>query len=163
MNVYVRSGAWDLLFWLGVWELKMIFLRSRHFMCQEIFHPWVLISKMDVKMKFRMITKNYVADAGTSFHVLVRPFWKSKSESDKDCWFTLIKYILVYKNQASKMNFIGLKKFFSWLLISKMDIKISLRIIMRNRAAKLEVEIPTKSILKPYGRQRESLWNVCFY
>ena len=37
MNVYVRSGAWDLLFWLGVWELKMIFLRSRHLFFLNIF------------------------------------------------------------------------------------------------------------------------------
>ena len=45
--------------------------------------------------------------------------------------------------------------FFSWILISKMDVKMNLGIITKNRAADQEIGFLTKSILKP-RRQRGS-------
>ena len=44
------------------------------------------------------------------------------------------------------------RKFFSEILISKMDVKMNLRIITKNRAADPEIVFLIKSILEPYGR-----------
>ena len=50
------------------------------------------------------------------------------------------------------MNFVfGVKEFFSRLLISKMGVKMNLRIITKDRAADPEKRFLTKSILTPYG------------
>ena len=43
------------------------------------------------------------------------------------------------------------RKFFSEILISKMDVKLKLRLITENRAADPEIGFLIKSILKPYG------------
>ena len=44
------------------------------------------------------------------------------------------------------------RKFFSEILISKMDVKLKLRLITENRAADPEIGFLIKSISKPYGR-----------
>ena len=41
--------------------------------------------------------------------------------------------------------------FFSWIFISKIGVKINLRITIKNPAADTEIEFLTKSISKPYG------------
>ena len=51
-----------------------------------------------------------------------------------------------------KSNFFGALEFFSWILISKRDVKINFRIITKNHAAYPEIRFLTKSISKPYGR-----------
>ena len=47
--------------------------------------------------------------------------------------------------------FLGVKEFFSSLLISKVGVQINLRIITKYRAADQEIRFLTKSILKLYG------------
>ena len=49
------------------------------------------------------------------------------------------------------MIFLGLE-FFSEILISKLVVKMNLRIITKNYAADPEIGFVTKSILKPNGR-----------
>ena len=58
----------------------------------------------------------------------------------------------VYENQTSKMKFFEDKDFFSWISISKMSVKMNLRIITKNHAADPEIGFLTKSISKPYCR-----------
>ena len=48
-----------------------------------------------------------------------------------------------------KWNFFGVKEFFPWILISKMDVKMNLRVITKNHAADLKIGSPFKSILEP--------------
>ena len=62
--------------------------------------------------------------------------------------------MLVYKNWVSSMKFFGVKEFFSFILISKMGVKMISRIIMKNLAADPEIGFLTKSISKPFGRAR---------
>ena len=47
--------------------------------------------------------------------------------------------------------FFGVKEFFSWILILKMDVKMNLRIITKNHAADSKIGFPLKSILKSIG------------
>ena len=47
--------------------------------------------------------------------------------------------------------FFGAKEFFARILITKMDVKLNLRIITKNHAADLEIGLLTKSISKPNG------------
>ena len=67
--------------------------------------------------------------------------------------FTLIKYIWVYENRASEMIFLVSKNFFARTLISKMAVKMNLRLnlITKNHAADPEIEFLTKSISKLDG------------
>ena len=58
----------------------------------------------------------------------------------------------IYEKRTSKMKFIGVKKFIAWILISKMGIKMILRIITKNHEADPELGFFTKSIWQPYGR-----------
>ena len=57
---------------------------------------------------------------------------------------SLIKYMMVIKNRPSKMKFFGVKQFFSGILISKMDVKMNLRIITKNLAADSKIGFPLK-------------------
>ena len=50
-----------------------------------------------------------------------------------------------------KWIFLGVKKFFSWVLISKIGFKMNSRLITKHRAADPEIRFLTKSILKRYG------------
>ena len=50
------------------------------------------------------------------------------------------------------MNFFWVKNFFSEILISKMVVKMNLRIITKNYAVDPEIEFVTKSNLRPNGR-----------
>ena len=71
-------------------------------------------------------------------------------------WATVIyfKFIisLLMNIGVWKSNFFGALEFFSWILISKRDVKIKFRIITKNHAAYPEIRFLTKSISKPYGR-----------
>ena len=58
-----------------------------------------------------------------------------------------------YKNWSSKMKFFGAKEFFSPTLISKIGLKMNLRIIMKTNAADPEIRFLAKSISKPNGRR----------
>ena len=49
------------------------------------------------------------------------------------------------------MKFFSVKEFFSWILISKIDVKLNLRIITKNHAADSKKGPPLKSILEPIG------------
>ena len=60
--------------------------------------------------------------------------------------------MLVYENRASKMIFLGPRNFLTRNLISKMAVKMNLRIITKNHAADPEIGFLTKSISKPNGR-----------
>ena len=50
------------------------------------------------------------------------------------------------------MKFFGVKEFFSLILISKIGVKMNLRVIKKNYAADPEKGFLTKSISKPYDR-----------
>ena len=80
------------------------------------------------------------------FKAFVKLFENSLSKFlfQKICWFL--------KNRGSKIIFFGAKEFLTWTLISKMAVKINLRIITKNHAADPEKGFLTKSISKPYGR-----------
>ena len=54
--------------------------------------------------------------------------------------------MLVNKNRSSKKNFFGVKDFFSCIMISKMSVKINLRIITKNHAADSKKDPPEKSL-----------------
>ena len=56
----------------------------------------------------------------------------------------------MYKNRPSKMKFFGRKEFFSEILISKMDVKMNLKIIMKKYAAYPRIGFNTKSTLKQF-------------
>ena len=60
--------------------------------------------------------------------------------------------MLIYENRPSKMRFWCQRIFFSWILISKIGVKMNLRTKMRNHPVDPEKEYRIKSILKPYGR-----------
>ena len=49
------------------------------------------------------------------------------------------------------MKFFGAKKFFSCIMISKMGVKMNLRIITKNDATDSKKRGPKKSILEPMG------------
>ena len=50
-----------------------------------------------------------------------------------------------------KQFFLRCQEFVSWTLISKMGVKMNLRIIMKNLPADLEIWFLTKAISKPNG------------
>ena len=52
--------------------------------------------------------------------------------------------MLLYENRPFKMNFFGVKDFFSSILTSKMDVKLNLRIITKNHAADSEIDSTLK-------------------
>ena len=52
---------------------------------------------------------------------------------------------------AAEIFFLGCAEFFSEILISKIGLKMNFRLITKSRAADPEIEILTRSILKPYG------------
>ena len=59
---------------------------------------------------------------------------------------------LFMKIGHQKWNFFGDKNFFSWISVSKMGVKMNIRIITKNNAANPEIGFFTKLILKPYDR-----------
>ena len=67
----------------------------------------------------------------------------------------LVRFILVYENRASKMNFF-------FLVSSKMGFKMNLRMITKNHAADPEIGFLTKSISKPNGRATDmpTAWDL---
>ena len=56
------------------------------------------------------------------------------------------------KTGIRKRNFLSVKKFFLLILISKMGVKMNLKIITKNHPADPVKGFLTKSISKPYGR-----------
>ena len=48
--------------------------------------------------------------------------------------------MLIYENRPSKMIFCGVKEFFQCVLLSKMGVKMNLRIITKNQATGPEKE-----------------------
>ena len=60
--------------------------------------------------------------------------------------------MLVYENQTSKIKFLVSRSFFAEILISKMGVKMNLRIITKNHAADPKIGFLIKSISKPNGR-----------
>ena len=50
-------------------------------------------------------------------------------------------------------NFFGVKEFFSWILISKMDVKMNFRMIMKNDVADQEIGFLTKPPCRQRGGQ----------
>ena len=59
----------------------------------------------------------------------------------------MVRYMFVYKNRGSKMNFFFLvSKNFSSISISKMGVEMNLRIITKNHAADPEIGFLTISI-----------------
>ena len=50
-----------------------------------------------------------------------------------------------------KWNFFGTKEFFSWILISKINVKMNLRIITKTHIADSKIGSLLKSILEPIG------------
>ena len=63
------------------------------------------------------------------------------------------KNMLVYENRASKVKFFWCQGIFSLILISKIGVKMNLRIITKFHAADSKIWFLTKSILKPFGRE----------
>ena len=64
------------------------------------------------------------------------------------------------------MNFFfGVKEFFSCIMISKMSVKMNLRIIMKHHAADPEIGFLTKSISKSDSgaRAMPTAWKLRFY
>ena len=53
-----------------------------------------------------------------------------------------------------KLNFFGVKEFFSWILISIMSVKMNLRIITKNHAAETEIGFLAKLISSRMASQR---------
>ena len=66
----------------------------------------------------------------------------------------IIKNMLSNEDWSSQMNFFWRQGFFPWTLISKMGVKMNLRIITKNHAADSEIGPLTKLISEPYGRER---------
>ena len=69
--------------------------------------------------------------------------------------------MLIYENRPSKIKFFWSQGLFSGIFISKIGVKMNLRLIMKNPTADPEIGFLTKLILKSYGRkgpcrQRES-------
>ena len=66
-----------------------------------------------------------------------------------------VRYCLGYRNglvspiSAFGNEISGVKEFFSWILILKMDVKINLRITTKNHVADSKIGSPLKSILEP--------------
>ena len=84
--------------------------------------------------------KKFVDDLDLCCHLYLHwPFCKFNTA------FILLKIGL------RKWNFFGIKEFFSWILISKMDVEINLRIITRNHTGDPEIGFLAKSISKPNG------------
>ena len=61
-----------------------------------------------------------------------------------NCHLLLLECMLIFENRPSQMKFFGVKKFFSFILISKMGVKRNLGIIMKNHAADSDIGFPTK-------------------
>ena len=59
--------------------------------------------------------------------------------------------MLVYKNRVENEIFLVPRNFFTWFLISKMTVKMNLRITTKNHAADPEIGFLSKSISKPNG------------
>ena len=56
------------------------------------------------------------------------------------------------KKDFEKEIFLVSSNFFAWILISKIDVKVNLRIITKYHEADSKIGFLTKSISKPYGR-----------
>ena len=99
-----------------------------------------------------------VINATTDVIIMTSPFftriWKfpflrlsfckdNPSHQANFAWFIKIR--------LRKWNFFRAKEFFTWTLISKMAVKMKLRIITKNHAADSEIEFFEKSISKPNG------------
>ena len=50
-------------------------------------------------------------------------------------WITLLKFMMVIKTRSSKIKSFWCQGNFSWILISKMNVKMNFRIITKNHAA----------------------------
>ena len=77
----------------------------------------------------------------------------------KDTLKINVKHVGFLKSDVrkeSKWNFLGVKEFFSWILISKMDSKMNLRIMTENQAADSDIRFLEKRVQRPC-RQRGCL------
>ena len=80
------------------------------------------------------------------------PGWEITILSNVNSLAGGVSFLLVYENRTSKMIFLVSRNLFAWILISKIGVKINLKIITKNHAADPEIGFLTKSISKPYGR-----------
>ena len=90
----------------------------------------------------------YLLEMSSLFNFLavgVRYYLRCQHEKNES---NLSQTLSGIKKIASRMNrfFFGVKEFFSWIPISKMEVKINLKIIIKNHAADLEIKFLAKSI-----------------